>query len=356
MPNAVGNFLNNVAGAFFGNEYLRDYTHASKTFRTGNYAYAPKFKYLFHVYFDVNTNAFQQASTLKSNFGILVKSVKLPNFTFNTHELNQYNRKRIVQTKIKYDPIDITFHDDNNNLINSLWYRYYTYYYADGTKPKVVFAGKRGGAPDTQTAGGGAEVSATAANYNARTQYVPSITGDDTWGYIGETSVPSGPDPVKLPFFKNITIFGLSRHNFIAYTLINPIITRFGHDTYDYEQSAGIMQNSMSIEYETVVYNQGEIDGTKPGNIVTGFGDQQNYDRKLSPIALPGSNSNVIGPTGLINSAGGAITDFAGGKLLSSLATAGRIYNSTKNINLKDRKSTRLNSSHVKRSRMPSSA
>ena len=220
-------------------------------------------------------------------------------------------------------------------LINSLWYRYYTYYYADGTKPKVVFDGKRGGAPDTQTAGGGAEVSATAANYNARTQYVPSITGDDTWGYIGETSVPSGPDPVKLPFFKNITIFGLSRHNFIAYTLINPIITRFGHDTYDYEQSAGIMQNSMSIEYETVVYNQGEIDGEKPGSIVTGFGDQQNYDRKLSPIALPGSNSNVIGPTGLINSAGGAITDFAGGRLLSSLATAGRIYNSTKNINLK---------------------
>ena len=134
----------------------------------------------------------------------------------------------------------------------------------------------------------------------------------------------------------------MSRHEFIAYTLINPIITRFGHDTYDYEQSSGIMQNSMSIEYETVVYNQGNIDGQKPEDIVTGFGDQQNYDRKPSPIMVPGSNSNVLGPTGLIASAGGAITDFAGGRLLSGLATAGRVYNSAKNINLKSSLSNEL--------------
>ena len=53
---------------------------------------------------------------------------------------------------------------------------------------------------------------------------------------------------------------------------------------------------------------------------------------------MPGSTSNILGPTGLIKSAGGAITDFAGGKLsglVSGLATAGRVYNSTKNINLK---------------------
>ena len=45
----------NAAKAFFGNEYMRDFTHASKTFIPNNYAYAPKFKHLFHVYFDINT-------------------------------------------------------------------------------------------------------------------------------------------------------------------------------------------------------------------------------------------------------------------------------------------------------------
>ena len=53
--------------------------------------------------------------------------------------MNQYNRKRIVQTKIKYDPVEINFHDDNRNLITSLWYDYYTYYYNDANKPDVRF-------------------------------------------------------------------------------------------------------------------------------------------------------------------------------------------------------------------------
>ena len=334
MPNAVKQFVKDVAGGFFGNDYLRDYTHASKTFKPGFYANAPKFKFLFNVYFDINPQAFE-SPTSQANFGLLVKTVKLPSFMMDTHQMNQYNRKRIVQTKIKYDPVDITFHDDNNNLIASMWYRYYTYYYKDGTKPKVVFKGNRGGGSSSQVTGGGGNASPTLADYNSRTTYSPSITGNDDWGYIGETGVPSSPNPVKIPFFKNITVFGFNQHNFLAYTLINPIITRFGHDTYDYADGGGIMANNMTLDYETVVYNQGEMDGNKPDDIVTGFGSDANYDRRLSPIATPGSNSNVLGPAGLIASAGGAIKDFAGGNVISALRTAGAAYNSAKNINLK---------------------
>jgi len=330
MPGAIKTFLKDVAGGFFGNDYLRDYTHASKTFKPGFYANAPKFKFLFHVYFEINPEA--QPRTSQTNFGLLVKSVKLPNFSFDTHQLNQYNRKRIVQTKIKYDPIDIQFHDDNDDSIANLWYKYYTYYYKDGTKPKVVFKGNRGGAPASDIVGGGNSATATLANYNERTTYLDSITGGDDWGYIGETGDPTKG---KATFFKNITIFGFNQHNFLAYTLINPIITRFGHDTYDYAEAAGTMTNSMTLDYETVVYNRGNMDGQKSSDIVTGFGLEANYDKRLSPIATPGSNSNVLGPTGLIASAGGAIKDMAEGNLLTGIRTAGAAYNSAKNINLK---------------------
>ena len=341
MPNAIKNFLNNVAGGFFGNDYLRDYTHASKTFRSGLYQNAPKFKFLFHVYFDINQDAFASTSSAVNNFGILVKSVKLPTYSFSTHEMNQYNRKRIVQTKIKYDPIDITFHDDNDNFINALWYRYYTYYYADATKPQVVFAGARGGKPANQQNGGGSVSPANGSTYDNRTQYQPSITGQDNWGYIGETSVPS-PDQIKRPFFKNITVFGFSRHNFTAYTLINPIITRFSHDTYNYDEGGGVMANTMTLEYETVVYNQGSIDGNTPDNIVTGFGNQANYDRKLSPISTPGSNSNILGNNGLVASAGGAMKQFSDGQILNGVRTAGAVYNGFKNLNLKQQLKTEI--------------
>ena len=101
MPDQVSRFVNDIAGGFFGNDYLRDFTHAAKTFRSANYQNAPKFKFLFHVYFDINQDAFASTSSAVNNFGILVKSVKLPTYSFSTHEMNQYNRKRIVQTKTK---------------------------------------------------------------------------------------------------------------------------------------------------------------------------------------------------------------------------------------------------------------
>ncbi len=54
MAGFVQNLLTDAATSFFTNEYLRDYQHASKTFRTNAYGYSPKFKFLFHVYFDIN--------------------------------------------------------------------------------------------------------------------------------------------------------------------------------------------------------------------------------------------------------------------------------------------------------------
>ena len=326
MSGFFQNVLKDAAGTFFGSDFLRDYTHASKTFRPNAYQNAPKFKFLFHVYFQLNPTGLPE-----TNYGLLVKTVKLPSFTFDTSTLNQYNRKRIIQTKIKYDPINISFHDDNGNSIRKMWKGYYNYYYADGTKPQVIFNGARGSATTPQLTGGGGFAGATDATYNSRTQYQPSITGNESWGYQGGTSDPTGQ---KIPFFKNITVFGFNQHNFVAYTLINPVITSFSHDTYDYAQGNGTMEHQMTVDYETVVYNEGAIDGKSPGNIVTGFGDEANYDRTLSPIARPGSNSNILGQGGLVDGVGGAIKDFTDGNYLRAIQAAGTTYNTFKNTNI----------------------
>lgn len=328
-------FAKDAAGGFFGSDYLRDYTHASKTFRPNAYQYAPKFKFLFHVYFDINQNAYSKGLSTGANFGLAVKSVKLPSYNFTTHEMNQYNRKRIVQSKIKYDPIDINFHDDNGNLIRDMWYNYYTYYYKDATKPITLSAGRQTQQQTTVPNNAGA------TNYNERNLYKPSITGDDDWGYIGETSstvqtnTQAAIGATKVPFFKNITVFGFNQHNFVAYTLINPIITRFSHDTYDYAQGNGTMENQMTIDYETVKYFDGKIDGRSPGNIVKGFGEEANYDRTLSPIARAGSQGTILGQGGLVDGVGGAIEDLANGNILGAIQKGGVTYNTFKNINLK---------------------
>ena len=283
---------------------LADFRHASQIFGSNAFANAPKQKFLFHVYFEINPEAYAPDTPEQTNLiGILVREVKLPSYTFTTHQLNQYNRKRIVQTKIKYDPVNFTFHDDMSNTIASMWAAYYTYYYADGSLPAVLFSGNSGTANDACLAppSGGQRQVSTLTNYQLRTQYVPSsaLPNPNNWGYIGDTNVPSSSSNTKTPFFKNITVFGLQRHNFLAYTLINPIITQFGHDTYNYDDGAGVMKNTMTLDYETVVYNEGSLDGAEPGNIVSGFGQEPTYDRKLSPITPKGSQSKVITNQGL---------------------------------------------------------
>jgi hypothetical protein len=330
--------LQDAAGAFFGSEYLRDYTHASKTFRPNSYAYAPKLKFLFHVYFDINPAAYGIGLSQGANFGLAVKSVKLPAFNFDTHQMNQYNRKRIVQTKLKYDPIDINFHDDNNNLIRNMWYNYYTYYYKDSSKPVVSISGRQTNQNSSNT-----NVLPNNSSYNNRNIYSQSIPGDTDWGYIGETAntvngyTEAANGQTKIPFFKNITVFGFHQHNYVAYTLINPIITKFSHDTYNYAEGNGTMENVMSIDYETVKYFQGALDGNNPDKIVAGFGVVNNYDRVKSPISRPGSNATILGQGGLVDGVGGFIQDLdpASFNPLGAIQKAGATYNTIKNMNLK---------------------
>ena len=334
MSGFFQNFAKDVAGGFFGNDYVRDYTHAAKTFRPNAFQYAPKFKFLFHVYFEINPAAYAVGLSTGTNFGLTVKTVKLPSYSFDTHVMNQYNRKRIVQTKIKYDPIDIAFHDDNGNRVRNMWYNYYTYYYKDSTKPVVNTSGR-------QTITNNSLASTGGADYNNRNLYNNSIAGDEDWGYIGDTSTASqtlsssSQGISKIPFFKNIQIYGFNQHNFVLYTLVNPIITRFSHDTYDYSSGNGTMTNTMTIDYETVKYAEGALDGRAPSNTVPGFGMDENYDRTLSPIARLGSNQTILGQGGLVDSVGGIYQDLANGNILGAIRTAGTSYNTFKNANLK---------------------
>lgn len=289
-----------------GSPSLRDFTHASKTFRSNGYALAPKMKFLFHVYFDINNQAYNQNLSTGDNFGLLVKSVKLPSYNITTHEMNQYNRKRIVQTKIKYDNVNLTFHDDSDNTITSLWEAYYTYYYKDGANFNVLKG-------DSGSLTGGITRPTyynQDSDYNNRNIYDNSaeLQGRNNWGYIGE--VPGSTNSSKIPFFKKITIFGFNRHLFTAYTLINPMIQRLSHDTYSYSETNGTMETQMELQYETVVYNEGAMDGREPSNIVTGFGLEANYDRAPSPITSPNNEGLVPGQGSYISADGGFVSGF----------------------------------------------
>jgi hypothetical protein len=292
-----GENLQRAAG--LGSLYLRDFTHASNIFTPGGFDLAPKFKFLFHTYFDINPIAYERNIGTGDNFGVLVKSVKLPSFSIKTHEMNQYNRKRIVQTKISYENVNITFHDDSVNTVTKLWDAYYTYYYKDATNLNGLF---------NPTPNVGEDEPANLnlrQNYNVRNIYDGDLTGENNWGYIGESF--RNNLQTKTPFFKNITVFGFNRHNFTAYTLINPMITKLDHDSFNYSDGAGTMEIKMDIAYETVVYNEGTMDGRTPSNVVAGFALDGFYDKTLSPITPTNANGAAAGNDGYRDADGGWI-------------------------------------------------
>jgi hypothetical protein len=312
--NTLNDVLGTVSGvsSLFSGAILRDYNHAAKVFRTNSYENAPKLKFLFHVYFDFNFEI-----GVENNLGLIVKEIKLPNYTFNTSQMNQYNRKRIVQTKIKYDPIEVTFHDDGGNMSTKIWEAYYKYNYGDANSI------------GSQVAGPGRVSSIN--NYNNRNLYNQSLSNDMGYGYSGgEGGFGAGPGK-KQPFFKKITVFGLNQHNFTAYSLINPVITSFGHDQYSYSEGQGVMSNRMTIDYETVVYDYGALDGRSPGNIVKGFGNPSHYDTLPSPIAGIGRGT-ILGQGGLLDAAGGAIEALQNGNIVGAIAGGLSVYDSFKQV------------------------
>ena len=331
---------------FTATNSLRDYTHASKTFRTNAYELKPRFKFLFHVQFTLNVAEIQKMSnatifspTQISTMSLAVKTVDLPKYSVDVKTLNQYNRKRIVQTKINYEPVNITFHDDGGDNIREMWYQYYSYYYKDPAQQYIS------NAPVTNGTIGNITTKQNGFSYNNRDIYEQNRVGSvNDWGFIGEnfrdgTSTASG----KPPFFKDITIYGLSQKRFASYTLINPMITNWDHDTYDYAQGNGAMTNTMTIRYETVKYGQGAVGGATPSSTVVGFADPAYYDTQKSGLARPGSTATVSGQGGLLDAVTGTFEDLAliadgrGGvqNLIGAVQTAGTAYNTFKGKDLR---------------------
>ena len=258
---------NNYFGSTNGAPNLRDFQHAARLFNDADLRLAPKTKYLYHVSFNINSNAIRSLNFKyhhQNEINMLVKTADLPKFTVQTETLNQYNRKKNVQVKIEYQPVVIKFHDDNLGVTRQLWENYYGYYYADPSAARYPMAYNR---------------SAMKGSGFIRTSY----------GLDNGSSVP---------FFTDITIYQMAKRYWNSYTLINPIIIAWNHDNLDYSSSQPGEQ-SMTLAYEAVAYNNGVVMAGNP----PGFA-MEHYDKHPSPIALAGGGASTGGTVTVGGAAG----------------------------------------------------
>jgi len=250
---------------------IRDFKHASKIFVSDSYALSPKYAYLFHVAFDINSMLSRMPTTEKLQMGQLVKTVSLPKYTIDTKTLNAYNRPNIVQNKIKYNDVTITFHDDSADVIRDFWYDYMSHYYRDSDYGETL--------------------------YKQNTKYNERQT--ENWGYLPAKYNNHGAVEKILD---SIRIYSLHQKRFTEYVLINPMITNFSHGQHNYSEGTGLLENSMTVTYETVLYNYGSIGvGGEPNGFAT-----LNYDKTPSPLTPQGGGTtSILGPGGLLDAANG---------------------------------------------------
>lgn len=277
MANKLNGFLDNLTnGVLNPKGNMGDFQHAARLFTDDNFRLAPKNKFVYHVVFNINPKV-PNIRFDKLELNMLVKSAEMPRFGLDTSVVNQYNRKRIVTTKINYEPVSIVFHDDNNNTTTDMWKAYYKYMIADGNYTGVGFSEDSAGNPQGNNSAYGLD---------------PYVSNSNAYGLDYNTNGN------KKRFFTSIQISQLSRHRHFTYTLVNPVINSWSHDTVTASDTGGMSESSMNVSYETVIYhNAGQVKPDTPA----GFGERH-YDRMPSPITPAGGGSaTLFGPGGVID-------------------------------------------------------
>lgn len=291
---------------------LADYRHAARLYIDNNMRLAPKFKFLYHVVFNVNPFALEVSPLLQSidklELNILARSADLPRYNLQTETLNQYNRKKVIHTGIQYTPVNIEFHDDNAGITTLFWESYLRYYYADSNYTE-------------RNADNTPKIS-----YDA---FAKSLNGiNSSYGASEIQTYKYGLDRAnkKQSFFSSIQIFQMHpqdvKSTYTSFTLVNPYITNFDHDNMSQEGSE-FSVNRLTLAYESVQYNRGF---TKIGTSPTGFGETH-YDQVPSPL----SNENLAGlnATNTITDLLGALnslTDIRVGNYRSSISIQQQRY------------------------------
>jgi hypothetical protein len=295
---AVGGFL--TPKGLMGN-----WQHASRVFVDDTFRLSPRTKFLFYVHFELDKTAMNSPAFTNRHadeMGVLVKAADLPKFNFDSVVKNQYNRKKILYKQINYEPVNITFHDDTQGIINALWAIYYGSYIQDRHNPVAAFS---------------------ATHYRSSNDPLSAMR----YGLDRNKSTD---------IFKSISIYTMSRSRFNGYTLVNPRIKTWQHGNVDYS-AAETLESTMTLEYETVFYTQGKVSKGTPKGFAT-----LHYDSTPSPLTLGGGSSfTAVSGTGGVRTGAEQIfgTKTSGTTPETTFSMTGKTlttidnYNNTKSLN-----------------------
>jgi hypothetical protein len=228
-----------------------------------------------------------------SQIAPLVKQVEMPSFKLETTPLNQYNRKRLSQTKMAFEPVKMVMHDVADGKTLKFWDMYYRYYFNDGNEPgknEPVQAPSQNKAIGLESFVKGIipSINPAIANLPSSVRTVfqgaappgsksPNNTNGDKSAL--QNIIADKLDNHKFGFnlgqvknirnlISTIDIFQVHGGRFNKVTLVNPRISAFTHDTLNYSVSDKTLELTFTFEYEYAYYTiqNLELGGQEPQN------------------------------------------------------------------------------------------
>lgn len=176
---------------------------------------------------DVNNTEFR--TTISS----LVRNAELPSVQFQTETKNMYNRKRIVQTGVQYQPVSMTVYDTVGNEWLTTIMKYFSYHYMDPRNrttvdsPRDLEGSRR--LTDVQ------ELDGTKFAFDEN-KFDSNQAGFNT--------------NITKHFFERIDYVLYHGNQGVQYSIFNPVMTSFKPSEIDYADATGFREFQMSFEYE----------------------------------------------------------------------------------------------------------
>ena len=284
MPSFSSLFTSLTGAGFF---YQKNSRHATYNFnQDARSLYRNQPRLPFEYYIDIKLNQVGTAGTYIQQYfnnpawaqvQPLVKTIEMPSFKIETTPLNQYNRKRLSQTKIGFEPVKVVFHDVADGKTLKFWEMYYRYYFGDGNEP-----GKNEVRQPTGKAG---PVTTEQFLKNITPSFNPNIAGlpasikniftgntgtnsptnqvgskQDTQNIVADT-LNNHHFGFNLPTVQNIRnliqtidIYQVHGGRFNQVTLVNPRIASFTHDVLSYAENSKTLELTFTFEYEYAYY------------------------------------------------------------------------------------------------------
>lgn len=210
------------------NPMLTSPNQAATTFSLGG-ANPPRQKALFIVRF-LQKNP---SSDAPDGMSFLVKSIDRPTINLTTEELNQYNKKRLAHTGVKYAPVNCILYDTADSKAMSMLVQYAQYYLGDFRQDPSAFAddavsGKLLGASN-------------------------GISADGFGMGIASTTSSNLDGANSQFFFDRIEVFQVWGGEYTCFQLVNPRLNTIDPDALDYEDHS-LSTISLSIDYEAVYF------------------------------------------------------------------------------------------------------